>query len=112
MTDGGNIDCDGLSETGRVRAVNDDQFMIADLHKSMVLHRTSIALGEHSPVFGDTLGPLLLVAANAGETADARVSTMTVKTITHSCSTSCHGSIGLMGSRKTISWTEQEQSLA
>ena len=81
MIDGGNIDCDGLSETGRGRAVNDDQFMIADLHKSMVVHRTSIALGEHSPLFGGTLGHLLLVAANAGETADARVSTMTVKTI-------------------------------
>jgi hypothetical protein len=43
MINGGNIDCDGLSETGRGRAVNDDQFMIADLHKSMVVHRTSIA---------------------------------------------------------------------
>jgi hypothetical protein len=81
MIDGGNIDCDGLSETGRGRAVNDDQFMIAGLHKSMVVHRTSIALGEHSPLFGGTFGHLLLVAANAGETADARVSTMTVKTI-------------------------------
>jgi hypothetical protein len=50
--------------------VNDDQFMIADLHKSMVVPRTSIALGEHSPLFGGTLGHLLLVAANAGETAD------------------------------------------
>jgi DNA-binding IclR family transcriptional regulator len=81
MIDGGNINCDGLSETGRGRAVNDDQFMIADLHKSMVVHRTSIALGEHSPLFGGTLGHLLLVAANAGETADARVRSMTVKTI-------------------------------
>jgi hypothetical protein len=26
--------------------VNDDQFMIADLHQSMLVHRTSIALGE------------------------------------------------------------------
>lgn len=50
--------------------MNDDQFMIADLHKSMVVPRTSIALGEHSPLFGGTLGHLLLVAANAGETAD------------------------------------------
>jgi hypothetical protein len=81
MIDGGNIDCDGLSEMGRGRAVNDDQFMIANLHKSMVVYRTSIALGEHSPLFGGTFGHLLLVAANAGETADARVSTMTVKTI-------------------------------
>jgi PPM family protein phosphatase len=81
MIDGRIIDCDGLSEMGRVRAVNDDQFMIADLHKSMVVHRTSMAWGEQPALLGDTLGHLLLVAANAGEMADARLSTVTVKTI-------------------------------
>ena len=82
MIDEGNIDCDGLSETGRMRAVNDDQFMIADLHRSMLVHRTSVTLSDQSPLLGGTLGELLLVAANAGETADARVSTMTVETVT------------------------------
>jgi hypothetical protein len=61
MIGGGNIDCDGLPEAGRGRPVNDDPFMIADLHKSTVVHRTSIVLGEHSPLFGGTLGHLLVV---------------------------------------------------
>ena len=79
--DAGHLDCDGLSERGRVRAVNDDQFIIAELRKSMVVHRSSGALGEPSPHFGDTLGHLLLVADTGGETVDARVSATAVQTI-------------------------------
>jgi protein phosphatase len=78
MMDLENLDCDGLSERGQVRAVNDDQFVIAALRKSMVVHRSSVALGEPSPIFGNTLGNLLLVADTGGETADARVSALAV----------------------------------
>jgi PPM family protein phosphatase len=81
MMDLEHLDCDGLSERGHVRAVNDDQFVIAELRKSMVVHRSSGALGEPSPLFGDTLGHLLLVADTGGETADARVSALAVQTI-------------------------------
>ena len=77
----GHLDCDGLSERGQVRAVNDDQFVVAELRKSMVLHRSSGALGEPSPLFGDTLGHLLLVADTGGDTAAARVSALAVQTI-------------------------------
>jgi hypothetical protein len=58
----GDLECDGLSDRGQVWAVNDDQFIIAELRMSMVVHRTSLALGEPSPLFGDTLGQRLLVA--------------------------------------------------
>ena len=47
----------------------------------MVVHRISMALGEQSSLFGDTLGHLLLVAANASEIANTQLSTATVKTI-------------------------------
>jgi PPM family protein phosphatase len=77
----GDLECDGLSDRGQVRAVNDDQFVIAELRKSMVVHRSSMALGEQSPLFGDTLGHLLLVADTGGETADPRVSAIAVRTI-------------------------------
>jgi serine/threonine protein phosphatase PrpC len=77
----GHLDCDGLSERGQVRAVNDDQFIIAELRKSMVVHRSSGALGAPSPRFGDTLGRLLLVADTGGDTADAQVSALAVQTI-------------------------------
>jgi PPM family protein phosphatase len=74
------LDCDGLSARGRVRAVNADQFVIAELRKSMVVHRSSGALGEPSPRFGDSLGHLLLVADTGGDTA-ARVSALAVQTV-------------------------------
>jgi hypothetical protein len=47
--DVGDLECDGLSDRGQVRAVNDEQFVIAELRKSMVVHRSSGALGEPSP---------------------------------------------------------------
>jgi serine/threonine protein phosphatase PrpC len=77
----GHLDCDGLSERGQVRTVNDDQFVIAELRKSMVVHRSSGALGEPSLRFGDSLGYLLLVADTGGDTADPRVSALAVQTI-------------------------------
>jgi hypothetical protein len=46
-----------------------------------VVHRSSLALGEPSPRFGDTLGHLLLVADTGGETADPRVSALAVQTV-------------------------------
>lgn len=75
------LECDGLSERGQVRAVNDDRFMIAEWRKSMVVHRSSGALGEPSPRFGDTLGHQPLVADTGGDTADARESAPAVQTI-------------------------------
>jgi hypothetical protein len=83
MTDLGNMDGYGLSDIGKVCAVNGDQFMIADLRKSMLIHQTSVSLGEQSPLFGDTLGHLLLVADGGGLTVDTQASTITVRTIAH-----------------------------
>jgi protein phosphatase len=77
------MDSHGLSHIGKVRAVNDDQFMIADLRRSMFIHQTSVLLGEQSPLFGDTLGQLLLVADGGGRTADTQASTITIRTIIH-----------------------------
>jgi PPM family protein phosphatase len=77
----GPLECDGLSARGQVRAGNDDQFVIAELRKSMVVHRSSGVLGEPSPRFGDSLGHLLLVADTGGETADAWVSALAVRAI-------------------------------
>ena len=101
--DVGDLECDGLSDRGQVRAVNDNQFVIAELRKSMVVHRSSMALVEQSPLFGDTLGHLLMVADTGGETADPRVSAIAVRTIADSCSTSSPGSIGSVRRRMTTS---------
>jgi serine/threonine protein phosphatase PrpC len=64
-----------------VRAGNEDQCVITELRKSMVVHRSSGVLGEPAPRFGDSLGHLPLVADTGGETADARVSALAVQAI-------------------------------
>jgi PPM family protein phosphatase len=75
------LECDGLSARGQVRAGNEDQCVITELRKSMVVHRSSGVLGEPAPRFGDSLGHLPLVADTGGETADARVSALAVQAI-------------------------------
>ena len=54
----------GLSDCGRVREVNQDQFLIADLIKSMLVSATTLELGER--VFGHVQGEILLVADGMG----------------------------------------------
>jgi hypothetical protein len=64
-----------------VGAGNDDQCVIAEWRKSMVVHRSSGVLGEPSPRFGDSLGHLPLVADTGGETAGARVNALAAQAI-------------------------------
>ena len=67
------IECAGLSDIGEVRKKNQDQFLIADLHKNIhVLASSQPTMDEH--LFGETMGKLMFVAdgmggAQAGEVA-------------------------------------------
>lgn len=63
----GKIDCFGLSDQGPGRPENQDQFLIADLSKSMYVHTTSLSFDDHARLFGNTQGTLLLVADGMGE---------------------------------------------
>ncbi len=59
------VDCAGLTDIGRKRENNQDQFLIADLHKHMQVHASSHpAMDEH--LYGQTMGKLLLVADGMG----------------------------------------------
>jgi protein phosphatase len=64
----------GVTDTGRVRSTNEDQFLCAELTKAMRIWQTS--LPEKKAQFGEERGHLFLVAdgmggANAGEQASA-----------------------------------------
>jgi protein phosphatase len=77
------FDCYGLTDPGRVRGINGDQFLIADLHKTILIHGTSVDFTEHEPILGDTQGRLLMVAdGGGGWTAERQASELVVQTIT------------------------------
>ncbi|HVC93230.1 MAG TPA: protein phosphatase 2C domain-containing protein [Pirellulales bacterium] len=62
----GKMDCHGLTDVGRSRSVNEDQFLVADLNKSMLVHQTSLHQDDHTRLFGGSQGQLLLVADGMG----------------------------------------------
>ena len=78
------IDCHGESHVGRRRPANEDQFLIADLNKSMRVHQTSLGLNHQTRLFGGSQGKLLLVADGlGGHESGERASTLAVDGVTN-----------------------------
>ncbi|QDU97762.1 Serine/threonine phosphatase stp [Lignipirellula cremea] len=79
----GKIQCFGLSDIGKVRETNEDQFIVADVNKSMKVHQTSVGLNHHTRLFGGSQGTLLAVADGmGGHAAGERASEIVVETVT------------------------------
>jgi protein phosphatase len=79
----GKMDCSGQTDVGRVREVNEDQYLIASLSKSMQVHATSLDLDEQTRLFGASQGKLLLVADGmGGHEAGRRASSLAVNSLT------------------------------
>ena len=78
------MDCAGLTDVGRVRQTNEDQFLIADLNKSMLVRQTSLSHDDHTRLFGGSQGALLLVADGmGGHAAGKQASALAVQTLEH-----------------------------
>jgi protein phosphatase len=56
----------GLTHAGKVRESNEDQFLIAELSKSLLVVQTSLPQDDHTRLFGGPSGKLLLVADGMG----------------------------------------------
>jgi serine/threonine protein phosphatase PrpC len=79
----GKMDCYGMTDVGKVREVNEDQYLIADLNKSMRIQRTSLGIDDQTRLFGSSQGMLLLVADGmGGHAAGKRASLLAVDSLT------------------------------
>lgn len=69
----------GLTDVGLKRENNQDQFLIAQLNKSMLVGQTSLPIEHGSRLFGATRGQLMLVADGmGGHAAGEQASTMAI----------------------------------
>ena len=56
----------GLTDTGKLRSDNQDQFLVADLVRSAIVRSGSLGLEQGARLFGRTMGHLFLVADGMG----------------------------------------------
>ena len=83
MADSVDLDCYGVSDRGRTRERNEDQFLVAELQKSMLVGMTSLTPEESTRLFGRVLGHLLLVADGmGGAAAGEQASRIAVSSVT------------------------------
>ena len=66
------LDLFGLTHPGKVRAENQDHFLVATVHPEVVVHGTSLAEVDRLPLRGQRLATMLLVADGVGGLAGGR----------------------------------------
>src|SRR5476649_1323480 len=75
-------DAHGLTDTGKVRQDNEDQFLIAELSKWMEVQQTSLPIGDSTRLTSPRSGYLYLVADGVGGApAGERASLLAVESV-------------------------------
>jgi protein phosphatase len=68
-----------MTDRGKEQTNNEDQFLVADLQKSMRVHFTSLGVDEQTRLFGGSQGKLFLVAdGRGGHVSGKRASSLAV----------------------------------
>src|SRR5919112_3322316 len=77
------LDLFGLTHPGRVRAENQDQFLLCTVHPQVVVHATSLPEPEALALRGQRLATIMLVADGvAGSAAGSRASRIATEAVT------------------------------
>jgi protein phosphatase len=88
------LDMFGITHKGKVRADNQDQFLISTVHPQILVHNTSIPNPERLPLRGTRLGTVLILADGVGGAAAgseaSRIATEAVTTYVSSTLRSYH----------------------
>ena len=63
------VDCFGLTDRGKVRKINQDQFLIATMHKLMEIQQTSLPHQTREHLTSGAMARLILVADGVGGSA-------------------------------------------
>ncbi len=80
----GKVDWFGLSDRGRVRPENEDQFVLATLNRSLLIAQTSLSDRDHTRLFGGSQALLMAVADGMGGHAAGRhASAIAVRALEH-----------------------------
>jgi protein phosphatase len=102
----------GLTDRGRVRPDNQDQFLIASLHKLLRVHQSSLPPEDITTLISESRGYILLVADGVGGRPDGQAASSTVvKTIAQHVTHFMDLYRRLDSSNETIFVTELERSV-
>ncbi|QDV28050.1 PP2C family protein-serine/threonine phosphatase [Aureliella helgolandensis] len=85
------INCAGQTDIGKKRDSNQDQFFIADLHKSMLVQAASLEPEVPTCKFGEPLAKLMMVADGmGGHKGGSRASRLAIELLVHQFVNSTH----------------------